>query len=340
MKMGCFPSKDFSHERRAGHHSSSDDGDSNSNENAETPVQVGRGRIGIVPISISSTSSSSGSGSLEVQAGSSYRLVGKLAAGVREISDDDESSIKSCSKNAHQKLFSSPDATFTSSCDQSMDDMGDESVVDWLAESRTSLYLTTTIGGPFYEEEKQQTSEPKRFESMQKHSTVRSPPEQQRVARESDLGIVLTPPKQAAAAVEREGTDKHVVKDTIKVERRRAPLPINTPSATGGTWLTNRYVVNDYVILSEIGKGAHSEVRLCKNKKSNVLFAAKVMNRKLLQSKIVDIQKEVAIMKKLRHPNILRLYEVLDDPKVNNAAQYSLYYVFESFTAISLTTQR
>ena len=29
-----------------------------------------------------------------------------------------------------------------------------------------------------------------------------------------------------------------------------------------------------------------------------------------------DIKREIAIMKKLLHPNVLRLFEVLDDPKV------------------------
>jgi [calcium/calmodulin-dependent protein kinase] kinase len=29
-----------------------------------------------------------------------------------------------------------------------------------------------------------------------------------------------------------------------------------------------------------------------------------------------DIKREIAIMKKLSHPNVLRLFEVLDDPKV------------------------
>jgi serine/threonine protein kinase len=80
-------------------------------------------------------------------------------------------------------------------------------------------------------------------------------------------------------------------------------LPINKPSATRGDWLTNRYVVNDYIVLSEIGKGAHAEVRLCKHKITNEIFAAKIMNRKLLRAKFVDVKKEVAIMKTLMHPN-------------------------------------
>ena len=58
--------------------------------------------------------------------------------------------------------------------------------------------------------------------------------------------------------------------------------------------------MNDYIILSDIGKGAHAEVRLCKHKRTNEVYAAKIMNKKL---SCVDIQKEVAIMKKRMHPN-------------------------------------
>ena len=41
------------------------------------------------------------------------------------------------------------------------------------------------------------------------------------------------------------------------------------------------------------------------------------MNRKLIEQKALDIQQEISIMKSLQHPNILRLYDVIDDPKVN-----------------------
>lgn len=33
-----------------------------------------------------------------------------------------------------------------------------------------------------------------------------------------------------------------------------------------------------------------------------------------------DVKAEIAIMKKLTHPNVLRLYEVMDDPKVRKDA--------------------
>ena len=41
------------------------------------------------------------------------------------------------------------------------------------------------------------------------------------------------------------------------------------------------------------------------------------MNRKLIEQNALDIQGEISIMKSLQHPNILRLYDVIDDPKVN-----------------------
>lgn len=73
--------------------------------------------------------------------------------------------------------------------------------------------------------------------------------------------------------------------------------------------MSHRYVVNDYIILNEIGRGAFAEVRLCKNKTTNKLFAVKIMSRKAFDPK------EVAIMKKLRHPNVLQLHEILDDQR-------------------------
>jgi hypothetical protein len=203
---------------------------------------------------------------------------------------------------------------------QSMDDLlKDESVVDWLAETtnnNSAVPFTTT------------------------KDTMRGPPtsvidhrlEQQ---QQSQYPIIATQELYECRE------DCHVVKDTARVERRHVPLPTDKPvDIKSGSWLTNRYVVNDYIILSDIGKGAHAEVRLCKHKRTNEVYAAKIMNKKLLCEKFVDIQKEVAIMKKLMHPNstyikansilfcsrvyityhlqpfltVLRLYEVLDDP--------------------------
>ena len=126
--------------------------------------------------------------------------------------------------------------------------------------------------------------------------------------------------------------DNKKVKDTNKVKRKKASLPTNKPQNAHGSWLTNRYIVNNYILLDPLGQGSYAEVRLCKEKTHDQLYAIKIMNKDLLMKKSVgmsstfmdDVKREVAIMKKLEHENVLRLYEVMDDPKVNK-----MYLVLE-----------
>ena len=63
----------------------------------------------------------------------------------------------------------------------------------------------------------------------------------------------------------------------------------------------------------------------------------KIMSKDMLMKKkggkseenyFEDIKREIAIMKKLLHPNVLRLYEVLDDPKVNIKFSYQICFFF------------
>eukprot|EP00814_Leptocylindrus_danicus_P006247 CAMPEP_0116009484 /NCGR_PEP_ID=MMETSP0321-20121206/3459_1 /TAXON_ID=163516 /ORGANISM="Leptocylindrus danicus var. danicus, Strain B650" /LENGTH=865 /DNA_ID=CAMNT_0003478453 /DNA_START=29 /DNA_END=2627 /DNA_ORIENTATION=+ len=128
-----------------------------------------------------------------------------------------------------------------------------------------------------------------------------------------------TTPKASNLSNFRNGSNNGIsldtVKDTVTVKRKKASLPQQKPNATSGNWLTNRYIVNDYILLNELGKGSYAEVRLCKEKTSDRLFAIKIMSKQFLRKKnfMDDVKREVAIMKKLRHENVLRLYEVIDD---------------------------
>ena len=72
---------------------------------------------------------------------------------------------------------------------------------------------------------------------------------------------------------------------------------------------------------------------MCKDRTSDHLYAIKIISKDLLKKKkngntsetyFEDIKREIAIMKKLLHPNVLRLFEVLDDPNVNK-----MYLVLE-----------
>lgn len=148
-----------------------------------------------------------------------------------------------------------------------------------------------------------------------------------------------------------------VVKDTHEVRRKRASLPseLPHPMPTSGDYMKKRVIINNYILLDSIGMGSYAEVRLCKEKTTDKLYAIKIINKDVLRRKLVqlsgsktqpsangavgsperrkdgeelnmldDVKREIAIMKKLSHPHVLRLYEVMDDPNVNK-----LYLVLE-----------
>jgi hypothetical protein len=128
---------------------------------------------------------------------------------------------------------------------------------------------------------------------------------------------------------------QYEVKETNDVKRNRVKLPPTMTHAkpTTGDWLKKRYIVNNYILLDTLGTGSYGEVRLCKDRTTDNLFAIKIISKEMLKKRksgnsnetyFEDIRREIAIMKKLVHPNVLRLFEVLDDPNVNK-----MYLVLE-----------
>ncbi|KAL4130208.1 hypothetical protein PRIC2_006214 [Phytophthora ramorum] len=104
------------------------------------------------------------------------------------------------------------------------------------------------------------------------------------------------------------------------IETDTADVQVNSAGATS--------YVNNYKIMNMLGEGTFSKVYLCQNE-AGAEFALKVINKSILKRKreykrvdgklvlsnaFQKVQKEVAIMKKLAHSNLVRLYEVIDSP--------------------------
>ena len=71
-----------------------------------------------------------------------------------------------------------------------------------------------------------------------------------------------------------------------------------------------------YRIGKVLGSGAFGEVRLCLHKDTQVQRAVKVLRKNLLDEKEMDMLKnEISILKLMDHPNIVKMYEFLEDDK-------------------------
>ena len=88
---------------------------------------------------------------------------------------------------------------------------------------------------------------------------------------------------------------------------------------------TGQKMINQYLILQELGRGVHGKVKLAFDTELNDFVAIKVVRKKKARARLGSsalgegntdkIRKEIAIMKKCINPHVVRLFEVIDDPK-------------------------
>lgn len=107
-------------------------------------------------------------------------------------------------------------------------------------------------------------------------------------------------------------------------------------------------LINNYTVIKKLGEGSFGKVKLCS--KGDELFAMKVYNKFLLKKKrdyvrsadvksnqgsldirnaLQDVIREIAIMKKLRHTNVVRLHEVIDDDETDKLYMSKVYIVID-----------
>ncbi|KAG8226889.1 hypothetical protein J437_LFUL005648 [Ladona fulva] len=96
--------------------------------------------------------------------------------------------------------------------------------------------------------------------------------------------------------------------------------------------------LNQYTLKETIGMGSYGIVKLAYNEEDHTHYAIKILSKRKLMKKagvygrlaphrkspLERVYREIAILKKLDHPNVVKLYEVLDDE-----VEDTIYLVFE-----------
>mmetsp|Transcript_8143 Transcript_8143/g.50419 ORF Transcript_8143/g.50419 Transcript_8143/m.50419 type:complete len:357 (+) Transcript_8143:78-1148(+) len=90
--------------------------------------------------------------------------------------------------------------------------------------------------------------------------------------------------------------------------------------------------IQHYAKVQRLGEGSYAKVILVRDTQDGELYAAKVYTKERLKKKRThekytawdDVVRELSILRRIRHPHVVRLIEVLDDPKEKN-----LYAIME-----------
>ncbi|CUI14512.1 protein kinase, putative [Bodo saltans] len=103
--------------------------------------------------------------------------------------------------------------------------------------------------------------------------------------------------------------------------------------------------INGYLVLEELGRGSCAKVKLAFDAKNSRMVAIKIVRRVDMtvrvggqtqaQQQYQSLQREIAVMKKLRHKNIVSLYEIIDDPDAEK-----LYIVMQYVDNGPITTMK
>jgi [calcium/calmodulin-dependent protein kinase] kinase len=96
-----------------------------------------------------------------------------------------------------------------------------------------------------------------------------------------------------------------------------------TNTVQRGTNDQRQEVINSYVLIKILGQGSYGRVYLCKDDVDSRVYAIKIVDKHKLRKKRLGasdaaLLREVEVMKKLRHANLVALHEVIDEPGAVN----------------------
>ena len=111
---------------------------------------------------------------------------------------------------------------------------------------------------------------------------------------------------------------RNKIKEEIKDLNKKIRTFSSSPFTINTTINHNKdNKISHYEIGKVIGKGAYATVKICKNKITQEKFAMKIYEKKILNDNIKNkcILREIEILKKLNHPNIVKLYDTIISDK-------------------------
>ena len=111
---------------------------------------------------------------------------------------------------------------------------------------------------------------------------------------------------------------RNKIKEEIKDLNKKIRTFSSSPFTINTTINRNKdNKISHYEIGKVIGKGAYATVKICKNKITQEKFAMKIYEKKILNDNIKNkcILREIEILKKLNHPNIVKLYDTIISDK-------------------------
>ena len=112
-------------------------------------------------------------------------------------------------------------------------------------------------------------------------------------------------------------TERH--KDPFDVTKRiQTAKLVKEPDKKANLSLVKESRISNYIIGAYIGKGAYAIVKKAQNKKTKEIFAIKLYEKICISDTQTrtSINREINLLKRLDHPHIVKLYEVIDTPKI------------------------